>query len=395
MCEKNKLYQKKQLLTGQAVILAAGRGIRTYPLTLTKPKPLLKVAGKTILEYSLDNLTSLVEEVIIVVGYKKEMIQKAIGSNYKGLKIKYVFQKKLSGTGDAIQKAIPHLKNKFLLLNGDDLYEQEDIKQCLKKYPCILLKQVKNPENYGQVKIKNNQVKELVEKPKKRISNLVNTGLYVLDKSIFDLKIKKSVRNEYEITDYIKNIIENEKLYFHKNKSWIPVSYSWNLLDANEYLLKNYYTKNKVIIGKGTIIESGANIQGPVLIGQNCFIGANSYIKKFTSIGDNCAIGQAVEIENTVIGDNNNIGDLTSIKDSVVGDNCKIGAGTIFTNFRDDGQTIKSVIAGKIIDTKRQRLGAIVGDGVRIGINSLIMPGKKIWAGKTIKPNQTIKKDII
>ena len=379
----------------QAVILAAGKGTRTYPLSLTKPKHLLKVAGKTILEHSLDNLTSLVKEVILVIGYKGEMIQKAIGTNYKGLKIKYVFQKNLLGTGDAAKKAEPYLQDKFLLLNGDDLYGKEDIKQCLKKHPCILLKQVKNPKNYGQVKIENNQVKVFIEKPKDKVSNLVNTGLYVLDKTIFTFKIKRSVRNEYEITDYIKNIIQEQNLYFHKAKNWIPVSYSWNLLDINEYLLKNYYTKNKVIIGKGTIIESGANIQGPVLIGQNCFIGANSYIKKFTSIGDNCVIGQTVEIENTVIGDNSNIGDLSSVKDSIIGDNCEIGAGTIFANFRDNGQTIKSVIAGKITDTKREKLGAVMGDRAKTGINTLIEPGKKIWAGKTIKPNQTIKKDII
>ena len=388
----------KKFLTRQAVILAGGRGVRTYPLSLTKPKHLLKVAGKTILEHSLDNLTSLVQEVIIVVGYKKEMIREAIGSNYKGLKIKYVVQKKLLGTGDATQRAIPYLKDKFLLLNGDDLYGNEDIKQCLKKYPSILLKQVKNPENYGQVKIKNNQVQELVEKPKKIVSNLVNTGLYVIDKSIFDFKIKKSVRNEYEITDYIKSIIAKQKLYFHKAKKWIPVSYSWNLLDVNEYLLKkenNHYTQRKVIIGTGTIIENRVSIEDPVYIGKNCIIGANCYIKKFTSIGDNCVIGQAVEIENSVIGDNINIGDMGSIKDSIIGDDCKIGAGAIFTNLRSDGQTIKSVIAEKLIDTKRLKFGTVIGDRVKVGANTLIKPGKKIWSGKITKPNQTIKKDII
>src|SRR3989338_8245127 len=135
----------------QAVILAAGKSTRTYPLTITRPKPLLKVANKTLLEHNLDSLNDLVSEVIIIVGYKKKMIMDYIGQKYKNLNIRYVEQKEQLGTANAISVVQPYIKNKFLLLMGDDIYSRKDIGKC-SKYGCsILTVKVKNPENFGVI----------------------------------------------------------------------------------------------------------------------------------------------------------------------------------------------------------------------------------------------------
>ena len=377
----------------KAVILAAGKGTRIEPLTLTKPKPLLKICGRTILEHNLDQLQGLVEEVILVIGYKGEMVKELIGSRYKGLKINYLWQKNISGTAEAAKKCFPIIKDKFLLLYGDDLYSKEDIKKCLEKFPSILLKKVEEPSAFGQVLIKRNLVKELKEKPKKNISNLVNTGLYFLDKNIFHFKIKKSARNEYEFTDFIKEFIKKERLYFSLAEGWIPLPYAWNLLDANEYLLKT--TKKNVIIEKGSIIKSGTYIEGPVYIGRNCQIGPNCYLRKYTSIGDDCHIGQAVEIKNSIIGENTKIAHLSYVADSIIGDNCNFGAGTITANLRHDYDNVKTMVKGKLIDTKRRKFGTIFGDNVKTGVGTLIYPGRKIWSGKFTRPGEIIKKDII
>src|SRR3989344_125654 len=110
----------------QAVILAAGKSTRTYSLTITKPKPLLKVANKTLLEHNLDNLNNIADEVIIVVGYKKNLIKKCIGKKYKNLKIKFVEQKQQLGTAHAVSLGEGHIKDRFVLLMGDDIYSRED-----------------------------------------------------------------------------------------------------------------------------------------------------------------------------------------------------------------------------------------------------------------------------
>ena len=199
----------------QAVILAAGKSTRTYPLTLTKPKPLLKAANKTLIEHDLENLKDFVSEVIIVVGYKKNSIKKYLGNKYKNLQIKYVEQKQQLGTGSALLSVENHIKNGFISLHGDDIYSKEDFKNILKNKYAILVKKVENPNLFGVVLEKNNILVGIVEKPQRFISNLVNTGLYKLDKKIFSIikKLKKSTRNEYELTDAIKELAKSEKIY--------------------------------------------------------------------------------------------------------------------------------------------------------------------------------------
>jgi len=391
----------------QVVILVAGEGTRLRPLTLTKPKPLLPVANTFALKHNLDQLPKRVKEVILVIGYKREMIRKEIRVRYKGMKIRYIFQEKQQGTGDAAKKAAPFLRNKFLLLYGDDFYDKEDIKRCFLKEPSISLKKIENPSNFGVIIVKGKKVIKLIEKPKKSISNLVNSGLYFLDKSIFNFKIKKSKRGEYEFTDYLKRLIEKDKLYFSLAKNWMPISHLWDLFGVNKFLLKKIKRKiegkiekgvtirGKVVIEKGTVIKGGTFIEGPVYIGKNCQIGPNSFIRPSTSIQDNCKIGQAVEIKNSIIGENTKIPHLSYVGDSIIGENCNLAAGTIIANLRHDNRTIKTWVNGNIVDTCRRKFGTVIGDNVKTGIGTLIFPGRKIWPGKTTLPGEIVKKDIL
>ena len=388
----------------QAVILAAGKGTRMLPLTETRPKPMLKVANKPILEHNLEQLTDLVDEVILVVSYKKEIIENYFGTDFNGLKIKYVEQKELLGTGNALERAKNELEDDFIVLSGDDLYFREDIKKVLKKKPCILIKEVENPEDFGVVEIENNKVIGLEEKPKNARSNLVNSGLYHLNKEIFSHNLKLSERGEYELTDYIKSILPIDFVIAAK---WIPLTYPWNLLEANKFLISeieeneirgkvedNVYIGEKVIIGEGSVIKSGSYIESNVIIGRNCKIGPNSYIRGFTSIGDNCHIGNSVEIKNSIFFENSNAPHLNYVGDSIIGANCNLGAGTIIANLRHDEANIKVEVKGKFVDTKKRKFGAVVGDNVKFGIGTLIYPGRKISSYKRTLPGEIVKKNL-
>jgi len=161
----------------QAVILAAGKSTRTYPLTIAKPKPLLKVANKTLLEHNLDSISGIADEALLVVGYKKNLIKGCIGNRYKNIKISYIEQKQQLGTGNALLAAEDNIKNEFILLHADDIYSREDFKNVLKHKYSILTAKVKNPEAFGVIIKKNGMLAELIEKPQKFISNLNNTGL--------------------------------------------------------------------------------------------------------------------------------------------------------------------------------------------------------------------------
>ncbi|MCD5396284.1 MAG: NTP transferase domain-containing protein [Candidatus Pacebacteria bacterium] len=391
----------------QAVILCAGNGTRLQPLTLTRPKPLIKLFGKSILEHNLEQLKGIAKEVILVVGYKGEMIQEKIGKNHSGLKIKYVWQKEPKGTGDAAKIAKPYLKDKFLLLNGDDFYFKEDLKKLTKFFPAILVKKTENPSNFAAVIPKNkNYVKDIIEKPKRKVSDLANIGVYYLPKEIFKYKIEKSKRGEYEFPDYLRKFAKEKILHFIEAKNWVPISFSWNLLDAQEFFFKKAKKKiegkiekgatikGKLILGKGSIVRVGSYIIGPVFIGENCTIGPNCFIRGCTIIGNNCRIGQAVEIKNSIIYDNTNIAHLSYVGDSIIDEECNLGAGTIIANLRHDKATIKTMLNGRLIDTKRKKFGTIFGKGTKTGIGTLVYPGRKIWPHKTTLPGQIVKKDI-
>lgn len=389
----------------KAVILAAGISSRFWPLN-TRHKGLFKILGKPLISYTIENLKKNgVKESIIIQGPKREIEKELENYKFKDLEIKYVVQKKPLGTGDALKRAEDFIKDRFIVLNGDDFYSAEDIKKCSEKENCMLIRQVEDPKSFGQVVTERNRVKKLAEKPEDEVSKLVNAGFYVLDKSIFEFKIKKSKRGEYELTDFLKNLIKKDKLFFEVAENWIPVSYPWDLFDINEFLLNKIkkkilgkvekYTiiKGKVIIGKNTTIKSGTYIEGPVYIGNNCQIGPNCYIRKFTSIGDNCVIGQGVEIKNSIISENSSISHLSYLGDSIIGKNCNLGAGTTAANLRFDSKPVKTKVKGKLVDTRRTKLGCILGDNVKTGINVSLMPGVLVESGSQIRPGSVVFKN--
>lgn len=390
----------------QAVIMAAGKSTRTWPLTLTKPKPLLKVMNKEIIKHNLEALQGLVGEVIIIVGFKKEMIIEEIGHKYGKLKIRYAEQKTQLGTGHALKYVEKLIKGKFIVMGGDDIFSKKDIKACLRHKYAVLGCKVEDPGRFGVFVVKGKEVKKVVEKPKKFVSGIANAGLYVFDKSVFKFKLRKSQRGEYEIIDYINALIKKERVVCENVKGrWLSVGYPWDLIEANSVLVsemkndikgkveKNVIVKGKLKAGKGTKILSGTYIKGNVIIGENCLIGPNCYLRGNTSIGNGCHIGQAVEIKNSIIMDNAKVPHLSYIGDSVIGKNSNLGAGTITANLKHDNENVRSVVKGKIVDTGRRKLGTIIADDVHTGINTTIYPGRKIWPGVSTLPGETIDKD--
>ncbi|GAH47150.1 unnamed protein product, partial [marine sediment metagenome] len=175
---------------------------------------------------------------------------------------------------------------------------------------------------------------------------------------------------------------------------WLDLSYPWDLLPANEDLLAgiksqnlgeiegNVVMKGAVSIGKDTVVRSGSYIVGPVIVGQGCDIGPNCYIRPYTSIGDNCHIGSAVEIKNSIIMRGSKIPHHNYVGDSIIGEECNLGAGTKVANLRLDKGEIW--VAG--MDTKRRKLGVIMGDRVETGINACINVGSVIGNNTHIGP---------
>ena len=398
----------------KAVILCAGKATRTYPLTLTRPKPLLTVANKPLLQHTLEQLDELkvVDEVILVVGYKKEMLYSWVEKNKHifSFSISFVEQKEQKGTGHAMACAREKITSPFLLLHGDDMYFADDMKKLLKQDCAFLVKKIAQPEQFGIVIGKQKKGKmlleKIIEKPKEFVGDLANIGCYKFGSGIFSLDIKPSGRGEVEIVDYLTALAQQHDVVCIEAEQWVPIPFSWSLLDANKYVLQRLKPKNEgaveqnvtikgaVSIGKGTVIKSNSYLEGPIIIGENCTIGPNCYLRPYTGIGSNCKIGFEVEIKNTIVMNCTHIPHLSYIGDSIIGENVNIGAGTITGNLRHDRGIIRSSLKGEIVDTGKEKLGTIIGDGAKLGIHTLIYPGRKIWPGKTTLPGEVIKADI-
>jgi len=396
----------------QAVLMVAGKSTRTYPLTLTRPKPLLPIMNRALIKHSLDQLVGLFDEIIFITGYKKEMIESELGDSYRGMRLIYQEQKEQRGTGHAVLQAKPHINGKFVAMNGDDLFARQDIEKLLLHDYGALAKRVSDPSLYGVFQVdEKNRVKKLVEKPKEFIGDLANIGCYVLQPEFFEEleNTPLSERGEIEITSAIDAVAQRRDVFaLPISDFWLPTGFAWDLIKHQEYLMqemdestihgtveKGAVLTGTVDVGKGTIIKGGAYIEGPVIIGDNCVIGPNCYIRPFTSIGRSCTIGQAVEIKNSIIMPGCHIQHLSYIGDSVVGENCNIGAGTITANRRHDGATIKSQIKGKLVDSGRKKFGAIFSDNVQTGVHTSIYPGRKIWPQIMTFPGQTVKNDLM
>ncbi len=391
----------------KAVILAAGWGTRLRPLTLGRPKPAIRLLGETLIEHNLRELSGLVDEVVIIVGYKDEVIREKIGKEFAGVRINYVRQDEQIGTGHAARMALPFLDEQFLVLNGDDLYLREDIEKCLKRNPSILVKEVENPKGYGQVLTEGEKVKEIVEKPSENVSNLINVGCYYLNKTFFEKDIEKSTRGEYEIIDFLKYYIEEKNtLYFAVAKNWLPVTYPWSILEGAEEVLsmkeekregiveEGAFLGGKVIMEKGSVIKKGSVIDGPVYIGKNTVIGPNAHIKGPSAIHDDCLVGAGVEIDTSVIFSNTKIPHYAFIGDSVIGENCLVGAGVALINFLFGGDVIWAKVKGKKISTGREKMGTVIGNNVRIGANVSVMPGVMIGDDTTIHPHTLVRENL-
>ncbi len=223
----------------KAVIFAAGEGRRLRPLTLDKPKQLVTVLGKTLIEYVWDVLPSVIDEVVIVVGYKQEMLRDFLGDNYKGKKITYVVQEQFLGTAFALELCKPHLEHekKFLLMYADDLHGKEGVARCVEHDSALLVSFVDDPHSFGVVVTnEDGTIKNIEEKPEHPKSNLAATGVYVLSPKIFAYKAEHARNGEYYLTDMIEGYIRDNPVQVVESDFWVPIAYPDDILRAEKIL---------------------------------------------------------------------------------------------------------------------------------------------------------------
>ena len=391
----------------KAIILAAGKGVHISPFSDTRPQPMIGVAGRTILDNSLELLKSSgINDIFVVVGHKREkLIETLQEHDHDGLNIHHVEQKQNRGIGNAVLQ----VKNKispgeyFLLLYGDIITADNifsKIQQSFHAFKSPVASICLPPSNqeFGNVFLNAQmEITKIIEKPKSNnLGNYVLAGVFIFPASFFGLLES----NGSSMEKALKKMVSCDGLRASMwEEEWLDVVRPWEILMANKMIMDswaetsiaktatmeaNVTLQGIVKIEDDVLIKAGAVIEGPCSIGRGSYIGNNSLIRSYTSLGKNCEVGSGVELKNCVVMDNTQIGRLSFIGDSVLGENVDIGSGCMTVNRSIDWKPI-SVKNGKCpSSTGISKLGAFLGDGVVVGAGNMIQPGTVVHSGKII-----------
>lgn len=389
------------------IILRAWEWTRLRPLSITTPKPIIKIFGKPILMHNIEKIYKFVDEIIIIVKYQKEKIIKTIWNNYKNIKITYIEQNDEKWTARAIKWL--NVNDDILLLNWDSIFDEKDLETiCKLKWYWALVKEVEDPSKYWIFK-KNefNLAESIIEKPTEYVWNLANLWVYKFPKDIIKIAKNTSIskRWEYEITDSINIFLKEHKFELITIKwEFIDVWYPWDILKANSYFLKQLkkskiegiiepwvYINWHIILEKWAIIKSWTYIEWNVYIWKNSTVWPNAYIRWETILWDNSKIWSFCEIKNSSIWDNTKIPHLTYLWDSILWNNINLWRWTIRANTRHDMWNIRCIVKDKLIDTKLKKLWCIIWDNVKTWIKTVIYPWRIINPDSTTLPWQIIK----
>ena len=383
----------------KAVILAAGEGTRMRPLTEKTPKPLLKVAGKPIIEHNIENIEDEVEEIIIIGCYLSEQLRERYSDRED---ITIVEQEEALGTADAALKARDLVGDNTVIMNGDDIYG-EALKNLSDVGKAMLVAESEEPENYGVFELDGDKIVGIEEKPSNPPSNLVNIGCMKVCSDFFDIleKVEKSERGEYEITDAMQEYLEKNDVEFVKTDIWKPCSYPWQLVEANRDIMEETAARSiegevadsaviegDVVVEKGAEIKPFTVIEGPAVISRGCEVGPHAYIRPGTFLGENVKVGRS-EVKNSVVCKDSGVPHFNYVGDSYLAERVNLGAGTKTANLRNDGKKVRMMVKDELLETGRKKLGCVIAPDSKIGVNCSINPGIKI--GSDVKTDSNLK----
>ncbi|MBI2858397.1 MAG: NTP transferase domain-containing protein [Chloroflexi bacterium] len=384
-------------MVDQAIILAAGEGQRLRPLTVNRPKVMLPIGNKPILQYVLEAVAANgIRRVVLVVGFKKEQVQDYFGSGASlGIEITYAEQKLQLGTAHAVKQAEALADESFLVIAGDNIIRPSSIAPLIKMPGhAMLVKTRGDVSKYGAVEIRDGLITSIVEKMGEGVS-LVNTGAYKFTREIFSF-----IKTEVDLTSVISRMIEQGERVraCETGDEWLDAVYPWDMLALNAIVLSQcapssagkiepgVTIKGNVAIGLGSIIRSGCYLVGPAVIGNNCEIGPYVCLFPSTSLGDSVVVGSFATVRNSIAGNNVQIGPYSHVEDSVVAQGSRLGSH--FTVYKGDAISVVEDEAHKV------SFGAVIGELSSIGPNVVFKPGVLVGNRSSIEPLKVIRTSI-
>jgi UDP-N-acetylglucosamine diphosphorylase / glucose-1-phosphate thymidylyltransferase / UDP-N-acetylgalactosamine diphosphorylase / glucosamine-1-phosphate N-acetyltransferase / galactosamine-1-phosphate N-acetyltransferase len=403
----------------KVVFLCGGIGKRMFPIT--EDKFLLDFMGRTLLEHQMAMArdAGLTDFVIIGNSGNIERI-KQLAASVKGTKFEFALQTQPLGIADALKRAAPFLNSEILVVNPNDVFSGSAYTALLEGYKSraassyMLGYRVKHYFPGGYLAVNDQgELTRIVEKPEPGTepSDLVNILLH----------LHTNVQRLFEYIDIVQTTrddvyecaMDGMARHAHKIKvinyedCWAPIKYPWHIFDIVKIFLDAAESRisdsvsiseravitGKVVIGENVRILENAVIRGPVYIGPGCVIGNNALIREYSHISAGCVVGFSTEIKGSYVGDNCWF-HSSYIGDSIIGDNCSFGAGTVTANFRFDEANVPVKYNQMTVDTGRTHFGAIIGDNCKTGINSGILPGRRLGPNSIVGSHVCLTEDL-
>jgi mannose-1-phosphate guanylyltransferase len=380
----------------RTIMMAGGKGTRLRPLTLVRPKPMIPLVNKPIIEYTVDRLKKFgFNDIIMTLNYMSTNIKKYFkdGSEFD-MDIRYSVEKWPLGTGGSVKKAEKYIDDTFMVVSGDVLTDVnfKDVVRFHKEKGAIatmVLTEVEDPTHFGiAVMDKDDKVTEYLEKPspEEAFSNVANTGIYIFEPEIFDFFEGKDKEVDFSKDIFPEVIKQDAGIYGYVfNGYWNDIGRPETYLEATYDILdqkmkQNFYkTKieegigkiGNIWVGENAYIDKKARIEGPVVIGNNCTIEEGCKISRGSVIGDNVSIGRDVNIDGAVLLPDSIIEDNSFLTGCIIDTKCLINKNTVVEN------------------------GVVTGSLVEIGKNSIVRSSRSITSNMKIVPNSIIDSDYV
>ncbi len=387
----------------QAILLAAGEGRRLRPLTRHRPKVMIGVGGRPILEHNVRALVACgITDITLVVGYHPESIQTHFGDGRDwGADIRYAVQERQLGTGHALLTGLDAARADapFLVLPGDNHIAPSLIKSLMDAPGDAVLATTRtsSPREYGVVHVDGDRVTRIEEKPQRPSSRLISTGIYRLPPTIREhlggsegTALPDAMNHAIEKGLHVATLLTED--------TWQDAVYPWDLLSLNDRVLRGLETDTKKAdvaenvslkgpcrIGTGTRIRAGCYIIGPVVIGKDCDIGPNALLYGPVTVGDHARIGAFTEIQDSVVLDDVRVDTGAIVRHAILDDGVRLGPRVSMDRGPSVYETPEDLM-------RIDRLGAVIGQDAFIGAHVVLEPGAVIGSGASIAPNRVVKR---
>ncbi|MFB6308738.1 MAG: sugar phosphate nucleotidyltransferase [Haloarculaceae archaeon] len=361
----------------KAVVLAAGEGTRLRPLTRTRPKPMLPIGNRPLLEHVLEAAREAgIDEFVFVVGYKRERIQSYFGDGDDwDVDIEYAVQETQLGTGHALLQAEAAIDGDFLALNGDRIVEPSAISAVMdarreSRDSVMAVTRHARPENYGVVELDGRTVRSIEEKPPAHAvtTDYINAGVYGLGEAVFDDLRAAEAEGELAVTAVLREYRDGLRAVPFDGL-WLDVSYHWDILSVNDRVLdRSGGSESEGDSSSTATVHERATVVDRTSLGADVRVRPGATVLPGTSLGDNVEVGANAVVANAVVFADATIGDGAVVRDCVVGENASIGANTTV-----EGGETDIVVGGDVHEGVR--LGGVVGDNGSVGGGVTLAPG--------------------